>query len=94
MTLPDEFVSLFNMLLTSAKEKPKEFQLLSKTQFDYTHERDFVYGQRTGWFLGMLLGWWVGKFGDRPNEEDFMEIIDMFQDHINEIKRSLSKLKD
>ena len=94
MTLPDEFVELFNRLLTDVKKNPKKFQLMTKIQYNYSHERDFVYGQRTGWFLGMLLGWWVGKFGDRPNEEDFMEIIDMFQEHIGEIKQSLSKLKD
>jgi len=94
MTLPDEFVDMFNTLLTNAKKKPKEFQLLGKIQYDYSHERDFVYGQKTGVFLGMLLGWWMGKFGDRPKGEDFMEIVDMFQEHLDEIKRSVSKLKD
>ncbi len=94
MTLPDEFVTVFNTMLTHAKKKPKDFQLLSKTQFDYTHEMDFFYGQKAGWFLGMLLGWWVGKFGIAPNAEDFMEIIDMYREHLDEIKRSVSNLKN
>jgi len=52
MTLPDEFVTVFNTMLTHAKKKPNEFQLLSKTQFDYTHERDFFYAQlQAGLFL-------------------------------------------
>ena len=94
MTLPEEFVSFFNNSLTQAKRKPKELQLLTKEQYKYSHERDFIYGQRTGYFLGMLLGWWLARYPINPTEEEWMEIMDMFQEHLDEIKRSVSGLKD
>ena len=94
MTLPDEYVSLFNTLLTSAKKEPKKTQIIRKDLFHYTHEKDFLYGERTGMFIGYLLGWWEGTFRQNPSEEEFTEIIDMFQEHIDEIKRSVSGLKN
>ena len=94
MTLPDEFVDFFNTALTHAKEKPSVHQLISKTQFGYTYERDFAYGQRTGKLIGMLHGWWLGRYENNPTDEEFTEIVDMIQEHIDEIKRSVSNLKN
>jgi len=94
MTLPQEFVDFFNIVLTYAKEKPSVPQLIGKNQFGYTYERDFVYGQRTGKFIGMLHGWWMAKYGNNPTDEEFTEIVDMIQEHIDEIKRSVSGLKN
>ena len=94
MTLPQEFVDFFNTVLTYAKEKPSLHQIIGKTQFGYTYERDFVYGQRTGKFVGMLLGWWMGKYKNNPTDEEFTEIVDMIQEHIDEIKLSVSNLKN
>jgi len=94
MTLPDEFVIFFNNALTEMKKESKVNQFLTKIQYDYTHEKDFAYGQKTGGFLGLLIGWWKARYAVDPNQEEFMEIIDMFQEHLDETKLSVSKLKD
>ena len=94
MTLPQEFVDFFNTVLTHAKAKPSLHQLIGKTQFGYTYERDFIYGQRVGKFIGYLFGWWLAKYDNNPTEEQLIEITDMIQEHIDEIKRSVSNLKN
>jgi len=94
MTLPDEFVTLFNFVVTELKKETKTDEFRSIIQYDYTHERDFVYGHKTGEFLGFLFGWWEARYGGDPNQEQMKEIIDMYREHLDEVKQSFSKLKN
>ena len=65
--------------------------ILNKMIFGYEHDFDFIYGQKVGMITGMIFGYYTTKYGDKPPESEFLEIVEAIQLKINDIKNSIKK---
>ena len=66
-------------------------RLLHKNLWEYEHDFDFIYGQKSGMIIGLIFGYYVKKFGRHPDEVEMADIANTLQSYRDEIKKNSRK---
>ena len=64
-----------------------------KGYWNYRSDDDFKYGHKAGVVIGIIVGYYIGKYEKSPTDEDMIEMNEMVEMRMKEIKKSYSDIR-